>query len=272
MKKLNFLWFVLSLSLMIGMIPLLNSCQKDEGLDDKGIDKRIANSDEFAEYIIAAIDYQQAVNAFEREIAKVDFLNLAFEKDEDGTWTAYLSDSIRNIQMERKAITMKEKRDLLVCKFPSLNGMDFDEICMYLNYISKTSAKINKKYLEIGLNKNIPITKQGYSEFFRTQSEMLSFVASWVAKSDYVEAYVVIYLNGEREVYIDHKNTDTSSYLPFTYNNGAATRGGSRIYSVFHTHIRSIDPSSADSSMFLKYPALPQGIYYDGVIKYYNLH
>ena len=106
---------------------------------------------------------------------------------------------------------------------------------------------------------------------FGTLGEVMAYIADWMTRPDYVEAYIVIYYDGTKEVFVDDRNTATESYLPITNDNGNITRKGKRVQMVAHTHQESAKPGKADNAMAAKYPGLTQGIYYDGIISWYNI-
>ena len=270
-KNLSFKTVGTILFVAAGMFFIFQGCQKDDYFDREKIDQTIATSPELEEYVIAASDFQHSLNAFAHEMNKVDFSNLEIVQDSAGNYVTYLPGIIRSLRVEEKAQIMNEKKKALLRKYPQLASWNFSEANNYVNYSTDQSVKVNSKFLELGFNKYMALTKSGTTEMFGTLGEVMAYIADWMTRPDYVEAYIVIYYDGTKEVFVDDRNTATESYLPITNDNGNITRKGKRVQWIAHTHQESAKPGDADKAMAAKYPGLTQGIYYDGAFNWYNI-
>jgi hypothetical protein len=261
---------VFNMLYMIAIMMIAGIFQSCNNADDFA-ENEIANSSELEEYIIAAADFQQSLQTFVHEFGKVDLLSLKTKINSEGKEVIYFPASIGDIRIEEKIQIMNEKKEALFCKFPYITFMDLNKVKGYVNYSINNSIKVNDKLLEFGIKMHIPLLKpNGISEYFNNFLEFADYLAAWVTNPNYVEAYIIAYEDGTKEIYVDDRNDATNSYLPFSYNNGNPTRNGKAISYIAHTHLSGHTPGSLDLVGAKLYPLLKQGIYYNGSIEFYN--
>jgi len=250
----------------MGLIVFLSSCQKDNF--EGGVDQEIAKSPEMEEYIIAASVFKESLNIFNEEIKKVDFSKLEIVTEPDGRKVIHLSEAIRSIHIERKAMIMNEKKEALLQKYPQLALENLETKYGYINYCVKKSVKVNNNFLERGIIINLPLTKSGETEFTGGYDDMMSYLSYWVSTTN-VEAVIYVYSGGQTEVVSGISSNAAAISLRYDRPTQTATHNGRPLLYIAHTHNDNSSPSTQDMNVRNNYPGFPFAIYNNGTMSFY---
>ena len=250
---------------------LLQGCEKKDDLQNYSIEI-IANSSEFEDYIIAAVDYECSQNIFIEEMSKVDFLNLGqYEKSIDLNGNEVINLPI-SVCIEDKFNVLTRRREIFLQSYPQFISFDETKQVKYFEFCIKNSVKINNAFLEFGVDPYLPITRQGFVESFNNQSSMMYYLPSWMNNLNYVEAGFVVHQSGRISMVVDPRNTATDFYItlqtdtttnPYThyYFDGGDT---TKAINIIHTHQYSPVASPRDTLQALSLPELNHFVYYNG--------
>jgi hypothetical protein len=243
----------------------MQSCSRE----DDFAENEITNSPELEEYIIAAIDLQEALKTFEREFAKVDFENLE-TVIENGQKVRYLPAAIRSLNIERKVMFMNEQKEALLNKYPQLLNLEPHDFANYVNNCIKQSTRVSEFFLDKKINIYQPLLKAVTRESsFDNMSQLIGHLYNWTLAPDYVEASVLFFNDGTFLVVVDDRNTPTHFALTITIIGDKYYFNNKRISEIAHTHLSGFSPSSLDLEIKMDFPYCSWSIFYNGAFHSY---
>lgn len=276
MKKVVFCYH---LAAVVAASVVVSSCAFEPVDESPEIDPVLVSSTELEDFIIAATDFDQAMNIFKREIENVDFTKLE-TVIEDGREVTYLPEPIPSLHIEQKSLLVQEKRATLFNRFPQFASMDVDDARRHIDQCIKQSERVIDDFLKKGINIYQPLTRQSPHESFATsydnKSKLISDLSNWLGNPDYSEVYILQYVDGSYRVYPGggdaynagitlKRSTNTTTNTRTYYYPTVST--SNRVVSIAHTHQYSSVASREDS--LSRQPDLPSYIYYNGAFYSY---
>jgi hypothetical protein len=242
-------------------------CQKEEDTSNQDI---LDNSAlEIEEYIIAGLDYQHALNIFNKEIKSIDFSKLSTYQDANGNTVMNIPTSVR---IEEKSKVFNEKKKLLLGKCPQIISCSSSVRRNYIQKCLQHSSKVNEKALELGIKINQPRLK-GFTYEMYNNSDHCTYLDNQLSSNNnnYVEIVLIVFADGKSMTYIDSDFTPSSCFYPLLYKINSTNKWYTSLYSnspiqyIAHTHRGgNSDPSDEDIAGKEDYPGLEHRIYTSG--------
>ncbi len=260
-KRLLTITFVCLLTVVGGLI--FWGCEKQNYVDDEALSAAIASSSEMEEYIIAGYEMHAALKEFEQVLNSIDFSKLDFVPDTDGKLVMRLP--IQSLTFEARLGKFNDKKSALRKRYPQIASMPRETCNNMIRTCVQKSVRVSSKLLDMNVSVFQPNTKIRPESF----EDSMEFLSGWMGVSNYVEAVIIVYRDGSSSIYIDPRNTPTTSYYPplshvngtdlFYYPGGG---NSSPILFIGHTHQSGPDPSAVDCQTAID--GLIEAIYYDG--------
>jgi hypothetical protein len=273
---------VVTAIVVMGTVSGLQSCSSDDAtliadsidglqktkeisMDSINQDK-IANSKEFEEFILAGIEYQNALNSFKKELKSIDFSKIDVVKNSKGEMVLQIPTSI-SIEDDAKAFNNKKKS--LLEKYPDFSSKSISSINTCFQQSISKSSKIKKRMTALKPSLNQPRFKSHTSEYYYNNDDLFTFLDTYLTTSTYTEVVIIVLKNGTSIVYSDSEYTSsTCGYPPLLKYQGEwylLRNQTSPIKFIAHTHRYTSTPTDPDDYDYENlYPGLNQAIYTSG--------
>ena len=247
-SRIRFFSLTLALASVISLGIFMQSCSKD---DEKPLDEAILNSTELEEFIIAGADFQKSLAIFTSELSKVNFSELEVSYDAEGRKNMRFPTGTVSVRIEEKGQTFNEKKNALRKKFPQLSSLREEVEKKYFQQCIQNSVNVSAKLLELGINTFRPKLKSGIELGGENESYLNWLMYNWYNSSNFLEIVILIYANGNFELYFDPRNSYdpttgvyTSYSPPMTSTNGNIYYSSNQVVGIAHTHPGNNAPST----------------------------
>ena len=249
------------------IVDQIGGSQKINGMSIDSINQdEIINSKEFEEFILAGIDYQNALSSFKKELKTIDFSKIDVDKDSKGEMVLDIPTSI---SIEYKAREFNNKKKSLLQKYPDFSTMNVSSINTCIQKSISQSSIIRKRMTALKPSLNQPRFKTNAYENYSNNKDLFTFLDAYLTTSTYAEVVIIVLKNGTSIVYSDSEfDSTTCRYPPLVKYQGEwylLRNQLSPIKFIAHTHRFTSTPTDPDDYDYEnQYPGLKQAIYTSG--------